>query len=42
MRPQVTTSRLEPEDLRVLRWVYIMAYHGVGGTKVVYRSSFFR
>ena len=38
MRPQVTVSRLDPEDPRMLRWVYIMARHG--GPKVFYGTSF--
>ena len=42
MRPQVTMSRLDPEDPRMLRWVYIITRHGGGGPKVVYRSAFFR
>ena len=41
MRPQVSMRRLDPEDPRMLRWVYIMAHHGGGGLKVVYRASFF-
>ena len=42
IRPQVTVSRLDPEDPRMLRWVYIMAHHGDRGPKVVYGSAFFR
>ena len=38
----MTVSRLEPEDPRMLRWVYIMARHGDRGPKVVYGSAFFR
>ena len=41
MRPQVTMSRLDPEDPRMLRWVYIMAHHGGEGPKVVYGTAFF-
>ena len=41
MRPRVTVSRLDPEDPRMLRWVYIMARHGGGGPKVVYRTNLF-
>ena len=40
MRPQVTMSRLKPEDPNMLRWVYIMTCHGGRGPKVVYGSSF--
>ena len=42
MRPQVAVSRLDPEDPRMLKWVYVMACHGGGGSKVVYGSTFFR
>ena len=42
MRPHVTMSRLEPDDLGMLRWVYVMAHHGGGGPKVVYGSHFFQ
>ena len=41
MRPQVDVSRLGHEDSRMLRWVYVMARHGGGGSKVVYGSTFF-
>ena len=41
MRPHVTMSRLDPEDPRILRWVYIMARHGGEGHKFVYESAFF-
>ena len=42
MRPQVAVSRLDPEDPRMLRWVYVMALHGGGGPKAIYGASFFR
>ena len=41
MRPQVIVRILDPEDPRMLRWVYIMAHHGGGGPKVVYGTYFF-
>ena len=41
MRPQVAVSRLYAEDPRILRWVYVMARHGGGGSKVFYGSVFF-
>ena len=42
MRPQVVVSRLDVEDTRILRWVYVMAHHDGGGSKVVYGSVLFR
>ena len=41
MRPQVNVSRLDPEDPRMLRWVYVMAHVGGEGHKFVYKSAFF-
>ena len=41
MRPQVTVRKLDPEDPRMLRWVYIMACHGGRGPKVVYGVALF-
>ena len=37
----MTTSRLEPEDPRMLKWVYIMVRHGCRGPKVIYGSTLF-
>ena len=42
MRPQVAVSRFDVEDPRMLIWVYVMARHDGGGSKVIYRSVFFR
>ena len=41
MRPQLYMRRLDAKDLRMLIWVYVMARHGGGGSKVVYGSVFF-
>ena len=41
MRPQVTISRLNREDPRMLAWVMVMPRHGGGGPKVSYGSGFF-
>ena len=41
MRPQLAMSRLDPKDPRMLRWVYFVAHHGDGGSKVTYESVFF-
>ena len=41
MRTQVIVSRLDPEDPRMLMWVYIMARHGGRGPKFVYGYTFF-
>ena len=41
MRPQVVVRRLDAEDPRMLRWVYVMARHDGGGSKVIYGSVFF-
>ena len=42
MRPQVTITRLDPEDPRMLAWVTAMPRLGGGGPKVSYGSGFFR
>ena len=41
MRSQVSMSRLDAEEPRMLRWVYVMARHGGRGSKVVYKTVFF-
>ena len=41
MRAQVNVRRLDPEYPRMLRWVYVTAFHGGVGPKVVYGLSFF-
>ena len=41
MRPQVTITRLDPEDSRMLAWVTSMPCLGGGGPKVTYDSRFF-
>ena len=35
-------SRMDAKDPRMIRWVYFMACHGVGGSKLVYGFIFFR
>ena len=42
MRPQVTITRLEPKDPRMLAWVTDMPCIGGGGPKFSYGSGFFR
>ena len=42
MRPQVTITRLDHEDPRILAWVTAMPRLGGGGTKFTYGSGFFR
>ena len=39
MRPQVTITRLDPEDPRMLAWVIAMPRLGGGGPKVSYGSG---
>ena len=41
MRPQVTITKLDPEDPRMLAWVTAMPRLGGGGPKVTYSSRFF-
>ena len=41
MRPQVTITTLDPEDLRMLAWVIAMPCLRGGGPKVTYGSGFF-
>ena len=41
MRPQVTITRLDPEDPRMLAWVIAMPHLGGGGPKVTYGYGFF-
>ena len=41
MRPQVTITRLDPEDLRMLTWVTAMPHLGGGGPKFTYDFGFF-
>ena len=41
MRAQVTITRLDPEDPRMIAWVTSMPHFGGGGPKVNYGSSFF-
>ena len=41
MRPQVTITRLDPEDPRMLAWVIAMPLLGGGGPKFTYSSRFF-
>ena len=41
MRPQVTITRLDPEDPRMLAWVIAMLHFRGGGPKVTYGSGFF-
>ena len=42
MRPQVTITRLDPEDPRMLAWVIAMPRLGGGGPKFTYGYGFFR
>ena len=42
MRPQVTITRLDPEDPRILAWVTTMPRLGGEGPKFNYNSGFFR
>ena len=41
MRPQVTITRLELEDPRMIAWVIAMPHLGGGGPKVSYGIGFF-
>ena len=41
MRQQVAMSRIDADDPRILRWVYVMSHHGGGCSKVVYGLVFF-
>ena len=40
MIQQVPLSRIDAEDPRMLKWVYVMAFDGGVGSKVVYRLAF--
>ena len=42
MRPQVTITRLDPKDPRMLAWVTAMPCLEGGGPKVTYGFGFFR
>ena len=42
MRPQVTITKLDPEDSRMLERVRAMPHLGVGGPKITYGFGFFR
>ena len=42
MRPQVVFTELRARDARMQRWVWIMAYAGVGRGKVKFGDLFFR
>ena len=41
LRPQVTITRIEPEDPKMIAWVTTMPHLGGGGPKVNHRSDFF-
>ena len=42
LRPQITITRLEPEDPRMLAWVTAMPCLGSAVPKVSYGAGFFR